>query len=121
MVKSLNEVTMKKIQISVRHYFDVENIKGLLDSASHGSAYWASSGLEYESETNKALTPEGSKVYDHEEEHNYVLTLGKIRKGLRVFAKKYPDHFADFMRDNYDMTTGDVFLQCCLLGETKYS
>lgn len=120
-MKSFNEVTiMKNIQISVRHYFDVEDIKGLLDSASHGSSYWASSGLEYECETEKALTPTGSKLYDHEGEQNLVLTLGKIKKGLRIFAKEHPSHFSDFLRENYDMTTGDMFLQCCLFGEVIY-
>jgi len=37
-----------------------------------------------------------------------------------VMAKKEPRHFADFLKEDYDETTGDVFLQCCLFGEVIY-
>lgn len=48
------------------------------------------------------------------------LSLGEIRKGLLVMAAKYPKHFGDFMGENDDADTADVFLQCCLLGEVVY-
>lgn len=49
-------------------------------------------------------------------------TLGwvAIQKGLKVMAEKYGRHFGDFMVDNHDAETADVFLQCCLLGEVRY-
>jgi hypothetical protein len=49
-----------------------------------------------------------------------MLNLAKVTKGLQVMAKKYPHHFANFMADNADAETGDVFLQCCLYGEIIY-
>jgi hypothetical protein len=49
-----------------------------------------------------------------------LLDLGTIRNGLQVMADKYPNHWHDFINDNEDATTGDVFLQCCLYGEVIF-
>ena len=43
-----------------------------------------------------------------------------IEKGLKVFAEKSPYQFGEWLLDNDDSITGDVFLQCCLFGEVKY-
>jgi hypothetical protein len=51
---------------------------------------------------------------------DHLLTREKIEAGLQLMADKYPRHFADFIADNDDAITGDVFLQCCLLGEVVY-
>jgi hypothetical protein len=40
--------------------------------------------------------------------------------GLRLMAEKEPRHFADFMQENDDAVTGDVFLQCVLLKAVIY-
>lgn len=56
-----------------------------------------------------------SGVSDH-----HRLDLPAIEKGLEVFATKYPRHFGDWLAENDDATTGDVFLQCCLFGEVVY-
>lgn len=48
------------------------------------------------------------------------LDLEAIRHGLTVMAHAYTRHFADFINENEDAITGDVFLQCCLLGEVVY-
>ncbi len=49
-----------------------------------------------------------------------LLDLGTIRLGLQTMADKYPNHWHDFINDNEDATTGDVFLQCCLYGEVIF-
>jgi hypothetical protein len=49
-----------------------------------------------------------------------LLDIGTIRFGLQTMADKYPRHWQDFMDDNEDATTGDVFLQCCLWGEVVF-
>lgn len=46
-----------------------------------------------------------------------LLDMGTIRHGLQVMANQYPRHWNDFINDNEDADTGDVFLQCCLWGE----
>jgi len=35
-------------------------------------------------------------------------------------AEKYPRHFANFAQEAEDAETGDVFIQCCVLGEIVY-
>lgn len=49
----------------------------------------------------------------------YKGTLNRetIEKGFQVMAEKYPKHFGNFMAEEEDGDTGDVFLQCCLFGE----
>lgn len=43
-----------------------------------------------------------------------------IVNGLKKMAEKHPKHFADFISENDDATTGDVFLQMCVFGEVVY-
>lgn len=68
------------------------------------------------------LSPGGSvALIDTEDDgKEYSLDTAAIEIGLRVMAQKYPGHFSDFMRENEDAETGDVFIQCCVLGETVY-
>jgi len=55
-----------------------------------------------------------------DDEPNYILDLNAIEKGLQLMATKFPDHFADFIKEQDDATTGDVFLQCCLFKDVIY-
>ncbi len=50
----------------------------------------------------------------------HLLTWDNVAKGFEIMAEKYPHHFGDFITENDDATTADVFLQCCLLGEIVY-
>ena len=43
-----------------------------------------------------------------------------IAEGLKVMAQKYPKAWADFMAENDDAETGDIFLQCICFGEVIY-
>lgn len=54
------------------------------------------------------------------EDEKHILNLVSIKKGLQTMAKKYPRHFNDFMQENDDACTSDVFLQCCLFGEVIF-
>lgn len=49
-----------------------------------------------------------------------TLSRETVRSGLRVMAERYGRHFGDFMAGREDAVTGDVFLQCALLGEVRY-
>ena len=49
-----------------------------------------------------------------------ILDMSAIEIGMKIFAKKYPKHFADWLNGNDDATISDVFLQCCLLGEVIF-
>ena len=101
----------------------------LCGAAEGGSAYWARSndnnhkevGAEYWFEAplyeNGFFTIE-DQTYD--KKYEYRVTLGEIEKGLQVMAELYPKHYADFMSENEDAITGDVFLQCCIFNEVIY-
>ncbi len=49
------------------------------------------------------------------------LDLETIQRGMKVFREKYPRHYDNWIAENDDAETGDVFLQCCLFGEVVYS
>lgn len=49
-----------------------------------------------------------------------VLDRAAIQRGLTLMAEKCPKHWADFIDENYDSNTGDVFIQLCLLGDVVY-
>jgi len=50
-----------------------------------------------------------------------VLDREALQRGSQVMAEKYPRHMASLVNDNTDSETGDVFIQCCVLGEIIYS
>lgn len=113
---------MSKITISVRSHFTKEQIADLLDSASRGSAYWCKNELGYTSVVNKVFNSDSVEIVDSENDNKvYTLNVQAIKRGLTCMAKKYPSDFADFVKGDYDMNTGDIFLQCCLFNEVIYS
>ena len=83
------------------------------------------------------LNPDGSLTYPHysaplsggytEFIHTYNgddtvhrMDLEAIKRGLQIMADKYPHIMRDFLNDNSDAVTGDVFIQCCCLGKAVY-
>lgn len=66
------------------------------------------------------------KVYDLETSHAGDLDLlgcvtnESIEKAITLMAKDYPKHFNDWMNDNYDGDTADVFLQLCVMGDVVF-
>lgn len=48
------------------------------------------------------------------------LDLLSIRHGLELMCEKWPKQWADFIEENDDCETSDVFVQCCLLGDVIY-
>ncbi len=49
-----------------------------------------------------------------------IITREKLERGLQIFADAYPRHYGDFVAENDDANTGDVFLQCVCFGEVIY-
>lgn len=49
-----------------------------------------------------------------------VVNRDRVQQGLEIMSQKYPKHFNDFIEENEDADTGDVFLQCVVLGEVVY-
>ena len=43
-----------------------------------------------------------------------------LQEGLKIMGDKHPRHMADFLAENEDAITGDVFVQCCVFGEVVF-
>jgi hypothetical protein len=48
------------------------------------------------------------------------LDRAAVERGLRLLPEKCPAAWADFIAENEDATTGDCFIQLCLLGDVVY-
>ncbi len=64
----------------------------------------------------------GSLTIGEEESDAYdkKLTIIEMQQGMKLLAEKYPKHYADFISENEDAITGDVFLQLSLFGEVIF-
>ena len=57
---------------------------------------------------------------DGEEPKTVRLDKAALKRGLELMPKVAPRHWQDFINENDDATTGDVFIQLCVLGEVVY-
>lgn len=91
------------------------------------SHYWAKGEITKQPEEERCFVEEiafkGGEVtiYDVETEEKLgVLNEETLEKGWEVFRHKYPRHYADAWAEEADAITGDVYLQCCVMGEVIY-
>lgn len=128
------------ISVNVKHEISLQRISDLLCSAFEGgSNYWYQID-KFIKPKNLSFRTDEDQIYRHldyplneggaliisdiEGDLNEPpwkrLDLDAIKKGLQIMAEKYPRHMGDFLNDNDDADTGDVFLQCCLFGDAIY-
>ncbi len=65
----------------------------------------------------------GVMIEDADGEDSFKPTLldwAALQKGLQIMANDYPRHFGNFINEEDDAETGDVFVQCALLGEIVF-
>jgi hypothetical protein len=133
----------KKFEVKVTHEIKLEDVANLLVSAFEGgSNYWynikevikpkdedlyrsfrENGELEYFPKyISYPLSEGGALVIEDSEDCQApsLLNLVSIQVGLRLMATKHPEHFENFISDNADADTGDVFLQLCLFGEIVF-
>lgn len=58
--------------------------------------------------------------FDGDEEKTHRVTRDNLLKAFELMATKHGQHFGDFMQENDDGVTADVFLQLFAMGEVKY-
>ena len=129
---------MKKVSVVARVEFDEDRMCTLLCSALEGgSNYWYKitkfvepPKLEYRTDESQVFRHldypmnEGGAIFikdlfgDYPQP--YTLDRKRMVKGLQVMADKFPRHFRNFMEENDDAETGDVFLQCCIFGDVVF-
>jgi hypothetical protein len=101
-----------------------------------GSAYWCGTVTSPQKENFEFwyadagfwALPDFSATFNHdgegssEGENNVTTRVGpkKLREGLRIMAEKYPSYFADVLSGEGDANTGDVLLQCVVLGDVLF-
>jgi hypothetical protein len=101
-----------------------------LDTGCGGSWYWIhdykytkATGAEYWHDIplhGGSIEFDVRELEDDEPEW-HTLDATTIEKGLKLMADTYPDyHWRNFITENDDAETGDVFLQLCLFGEVIY-
>lgn len=138
--------TTPTISVTIKKEITLDSISCLICSAFEGgSNYWYEIDQFVKPETFTFLSDEGDcdegespQVFKHidyplnkggavivsvpedEDGKTYTLDLQSIEKGLKIMADKYPAHFNDFLNENDDACTGDVFLQCCLFDEVIF-
>lgn len=69
-----------------------------------------------------ALMIDDERADDPELKKPVRLDLERVKKGVELFAssKEYAHHYRDFIQENEDAITADVFLQFCIFGEVIY-
>jgi hypothetical protein len=121
----------KKLTVRTEVEFDATRLNDLLCCALEGgSNYWymihdVSAGKAYYDAVPysggwimfTACGDDGEYNFQHHGETQFKLNWVAMVKGINIMANAYPYHFANFLAENEDAETGDVFLQCCLFGE----
>jgi hypothetical protein len=131
---------MEPIKIPVMTEVTADRMHDLLCNALEGgSGYW-SRIVSYN-------PPEGKKVDDYQFPHLDIIfdggsitvedcisedegcdpefeakavTLDDLKKGMTIMAEKYDWHFKNFIQENDDAETGDVFYQCAVMGDIVF-
>lgn len=120
-------------------YIDPQRIQDLFVGAFEGgSNYWLGRGrVKLISPKREDLPDDGVVWYGNrkrnvfaedfkitiellDEDETVEINPAKVQKGLKIMAREYPVHFTDFIREEDDADTSDVFLQLCLFEEIVY-
>jgi len=125
--------------ITITQTLEVNDFKNLLYNAWHYSHYWLDLKCDPAVDWYNAKFPEtcdlpsiedklwayleaGNKVscYDKEDVQKFSLTWAMILEGTRVFVQDFSNHYEDFLTENDDAITADVWLQCVCFGDVVY-
>jgi hypothetical protein len=117
------------MEVNIKRTFKDDDIKDLLCNALEGgSGYWCAIKRHENPDNVKCeykhldlpFTEKGGVIIivpEDEDDKEYRLDRASMKKGLEIMAEKYDWHYRNFINDDADAETGDVFLQCSLLGD----
>ena len=60
------------------------------------------------------------EIKNQDEEKSFTLNVDSMKRGLDLMAKNHANHWSNFVTEDDDADTADVFLQLCLFGEIVY-
>jgi hypothetical protein len=120
------EIVMVKTEVAINQ----QRIEDLLCEAwKGGSTYWAVCNVTKEdrkavgADYSFEVATRGGKieVYDMDTNEKLgVLNEEAIKKGLQLMADNFPKHFMDFLNENDDAETADVFMQLAVMGKITF-
>jgi hypothetical protein len=141
------EITKKEMIIKVEYTIDYDAFESLIITALEGGInYWGGiswatvDAIKIHSERNGYIGEPFSVRFakfvwddnvalivdveqdcdeDCEEEIIGKIDLRSIKKGWQIFSQQ-THHFNDFLNDDADAITADVWFQCCSLGDVVY-
>jgi len=136
------EKTENEMVIAVEYVIDYDGFESLIVTALEGGInYWADfpdyeylAIREWAKKNNLNGEPFSVKfakyiwsgysvaildVENPEDEEIAIISLNRIKKGWQLFSQQR-HHFSDFLDNNTDAITADVWFQCCSLGDVVY-
>ena len=126
-------------EIIITHTRHVDEFKNLLYNCWHYSNYWCSLDCDPAFEWHNKKFPDVQnciedklwaylkhdpshkiKVHDTYSDEKFSLRWHMIVEGSKVFANDFPRYYHEFVTENDDAVTADVWLQCVCLGDVVY-
>ena len=110
-------------EVNITHKHTTVDIIDLLSTGLEGGInYWASVYLEGGKSYYDIENPDWCiAVYDNETDDILgKLNLASLQSGLQTMSNISISHYNNFVRENFDSETGDVFIQCCLFNEVIF-
>jgi hypothetical protein len=126
-----------KLTLPIQFGFNAQRVGDLITSALEGgSNYWLENytitkqepvmwNNLHDTHTNGVyaycypLNDGGALIFEGEE-GKFILDLTTIQYGLKFMGENYFRHFKDFVDEDDDANTADIFLQCCLFEGVIY-
>lgn len=94
------------------YWAQIDNVKG--------PGYHADKCEEIAAGRGHLLITELESGEDGKPDAQHKLDRAALLRGLEIMAREYPRHFAAIIEENEDAETGDVLMQCALLGKIIY-
>tara|TARA_B100000945_G_C20238142_1_gene528593 strand:- start:155 stop:496 length:342 start_codon:yes stop_codon:yes gene_type:complete len=110
-------------EVNIKHKHSIEDVIDLLSTGLEGGInYWASVCLEGGENYYDIKHPDWCiTVYDNETDDVLgKLNMTSLQSGLESMSNIARSHYNNFLIEDCDAETGDVFIQCCLFNELVY-
>ena len=111
------------IEVTFVHKHSEERIIDLLCAGLEGGIfYWSTVSLGGGNDWYDIKNPEWKIIIDDIEQDVKGLELNfeKLKTGFNIMSKNFVNHYKNFLEEDEDAITGDVFVQCCLFKDVIY-
>jgi hypothetical protein len=95
----------------LHHFHDKTEFKG--KGWYHNPKFWEQPEIRIEACFMDPENPVGQPA-------KKIITQADVERAVQQFARDYPSLFGDWIAENHDANTGDVFMQLIVLGAEVY-